>query len=54
MHSSFEKCAVACYLSDSNEPSTQDINLPTLTGKGKEDHLPEPLQESPHNSDNQV
>ena len=54
MHSDFEKCAVVCYFSDSNEPSAQDVNLSTPTGKGKEDHLLEPLQESPDKKINSV
>lgn len=56
MHSGFEECAVVCYFSDSNEPSTLDTDgqLSIPTGKGKEDHLPELPQESPNNSGNQV
>lgn len=50
MHSDFEKCAVVCYFSDSNEPSTQDVNLSIPAGKGKDEHLSDPLQGSPNNS----
>jgi len=52
--SSFEKCTMVCYFSGSIETSTQDINLSNPTEKGKEDPLPEPLEESPSNSDNQI